>query len=464
MAVIETLYLLMKWDNSDFNKGAKEALKTTKDFQEKVEGSDRVVKKLGRSFEYLALNLARATLGFLSINSLVSASKNAAQYADALYMLGQETNNNVEDLDAWKGAVDRVSGAGKNFESSLKGMSEALGEISIGKGGDLAAKLGMLGIHVRDAHGRVKSALPIFFELSKVFARVGKTRAIGLGKELKLDPGLVLFLQKGPKAIEEAIEAQKKLGVTSIKNAEDAHTLLGNIADVGTAFRKVFENLNSVNAPLFNEVTEHLKDLAIYLQSHAEEVAIGIKAIAIGITALLIPALIGAVVASAPLLGLVTGAGLIYVALEKLWGLIEQFPPVFNFFVDGWHKLTKSVVDDIRWMVKELAHFTLPGLDSITKAFDYAKTLKDKISGHVTLVAQGQQAIAQSNNVPIALQSSTSLANNNNQSNRSTTVNVGPTTINTQATDAQGIANVFHGTLKDMLTNANNQTNTGRVA
>ncbi len=322
----------------------------------------------------------------------------------------------------------------------------------------------MLGIHVRDAHGRIKSALPIFFDLSKVFARVGKTRAIGLGKELKLDPGLVLFLQKGPKAIEEAIEAQKKLGVTSVKNAEDAHTLLGNIADVGTAFRKVFENLNSVNAPLFNEVTEHLKDLAVYLQSHAEEVAIGIKAIAIGITALLIPALIGAAVASAPLLGLATGAALIYVGLEKLWGLIEQFPPVFNFFVDGWHKLTKSVVDDIRWMVEELARFTLPGLDSVIKAFDYAKTLKDKISGHVTLVAQGQQAIAQSNNIPIALQSSTSLANNTNQSNRSTTVNVGPTTINTQATDAQGIANVFHGTLKDMLTNANNQTNTGRVA
>ena len=112
----------------------------------------------------------------------------------------------------------------------------------------------------------------------------------------------------------------------------------------------------------------------------------------------------------------------------------------------------------------------------ITKALGLASAAIDKIAGAASSVAgflgiggedaaqgvaAGQQAVAQANAAPLNAVTSSAISNTVASTNRETNVQVGEVVVNTQATDAEGIARDVGGSLNEQLAQVDAEFSTG---
>lgn len=114
----------------------------------------------------------------------------------------------------------------------------------------------------------------------------------------------------------------------------------------------------------------------------------------------------------------------------------------------------------------------------ITKALGLASAAIDKIAGAASSVAgflgiggdgeaaaqgvtAGQQAVAQANAAPLNAVTSNAISNTVASTNRETNVQVGEVVVNTQATDAEGIARDVSGSLNEQLAQVDAEFSTG---
>lgn len=114
----------------------------------------------------------------------------------------------------------------------------------------------------------------------------------------------------------------------------------------------------------------------------------------------------------------------------------------------------------------------------ITKALGLASDAIDKIAGAASSVAgflgiggdgeaaaqgvtAGQQAITQANAAPLNAVTSSAISNTVASTNRETNVQVGEVVVNTQATDAEGIARDVGGSLNEQLAQVDAEFSTG---
>lgn len=112
----------------------------------------------------------------------------------------------------------------------------------------------------------------------------------------------------------------------------------------------------------------------------------------------------------------------------------------------------------------------------ITKALDLASTAINKIAGAASSVAgffgiggedaaqgveAGQRAVAQANAAPLNAVTSSAISNTVASTNRETNVQVGEVVVNTQATDADGIARDVGGSLSEQLAQVDAEFSTG---
>ena len=112
----------------------------------------------------------------------------------------------------------------------------------------------------------------------------------------------------------------------------------------------------------------------------------------------------------------------------------------------------------------------------ITGALNLASTAINKIAGAASSVAgffgiggeeaaqgvaAGQQAVAQANATPLNAVTSNAISNTVASTNRETNVQVGEVVVNTQATDAEGIARDVGGSLNEQLAQVDAEFSTG---
>jgi hypothetical protein len=102
-------------------------------------------------------------------------------------------------------------------------------------------------------------------------------------------------------------------------------------------------------------------------------------------------------------------------------------------------------------------------IELIMKAVDLVKTIAGGITGALGTVkanlgisglAQGKEALAIAGSSPIGAQTSNSIANSSRSSNRTNSVQTGPITIQTQATDANGIAGALGNSMGQQMRQA----------
>lgn len=118
---------------------------------------------------------------------------------------------------------------------------------------------------------------------------------------------------------------------------------------------------------------------------------------------------------------------------------------------DGATSKVKSFID----LLKTVANFVKGSLDKVKSALGIEVNAD---------VKKGKDVLSQASSTPLASMSSNAISNSNMTSSKTTSVQTGPITVNTQATDANGIAGAIGNSMDNQMRQAVNQFDDGVLA
>lgn len=407
MSILETFYILFKGDNTDVKKAAKESEKSVDDLGNKIESTFKKVDKTTARVNQSFYDLAKSALAFVGATTaaytILHKSIEASNFAGELGNTAKALGVNVSALDAWGQAVQRTGGTAEGFQSSLRSLAQHFG-VSAGV------------------------ALKTLPQLADAFKRLGNFRSQYYGKALGLDEATILLLQQGRREVEAIIARQKELGVVTQKDVEISNKFKIANLELSLAFRSLYLVVAQDIIPVFTKAYHAILPFIDYLKAH-KDLVIG-ALIGIGIAAAIIAgafvvanaALFATIAAITILIGLFAGA------YEDIKAYIQGNSSLTGDLLKRWTNV-KNLFSDILEIMKKMFSFTnIPGAGA---AIGFAqKALNWATSSGSQLTAGSSEFF-------------------NRQFAQNSNVNVSSVVINTQATDAKGIAADF---TKELIT------------
>lgn len=271
--VIDELMITMGLDGSDVKKGMKD-----------VEGS---VSGFVNNIKSNILSIGGAFAGLYAVQQTFTEY---LSQADSLLKFSRAIGQNVEDIDAWGQAVKRSGGSAEGFQNSLKSLTVQLSKMSTTGKSRAGNILQSVGIDAGDI-GRQRNAFEVLSDIADKMQGMSKEEAFGFGASLGLDSGTIMLLQQGRDGVADLVGKMKELGTITPDDTwvEDFNDSIDDIKKsfmslMGIVFREV--------GPVFNWLTQQIKQLNIWLRKHETAVKAFFYMVAGLITALLIPTLL----------------------------------------------------------------------------------------------------------------------------------------------------------------------------
>ena len=244
--IIDTFITIFKSDSKDMEKGL-----------------DNINKKANTTKRVLQ-GLAVLGVGYF----LKRTVQDLLNTGFALNNLSNSLGENIEEIQAWDRAVERLGGSSNAFNETLKNIQQQLTLIPVEGMSPLLLQLNRLGINFRNVDGTVKSSLQVFRELAGVFGNLSQTQSFSLGKRIGLDEGTIRLLQKGSQSAEELIRKQKELGVISKEEAERITDVKNQLQDLGQVLRIGVLQLGSFFLPVVDKAVKGFQKLSGWVKDN----------------------------------------------------------------------------------------------------------------------------------------------------------------------------------------------------
>lgn len=239
MSVLDEFYLLFKSNAKDTEKDIDSLGKKVKQTQDDIDRTDKKTKELGLSFG----DLVKAFVGADAIEGVLSSMKNfavnSANYESNLLRLSQLTGINVSEIDAWDQALQKFGAPAGEFLSFLESANAQA--VSRGQGDyvkNLLENITKLSHETRDL---------------TMAQREFRFEQAGLPKDFALIPD---------DQMERTIAYFKETRGLTQQNAEEARR-----------YQNALQDLNSQWMKLFNDTVPILK----YFVRALDELATGIR-------------------------------------------------------------------------------------------------------------------------------------------------------------------------------------------
>ena len=432
--IFATLYALFKGDSTQLKATEKDVRKDNELTAASFKKLDEASGKVNNGFLNLAKHFAAVAAAGLSAAGVISGLHNAVKYAIDLNKISTSLNVNVESLDAWGNAVAAAGGTAEGFQGSLKGLAAHFGTTAA-------------------------IALKTLPQLADAFHRMSRVQALNYGKMLGLDEATILLLQRGRREVDAVIARQKELGVITKHDAEIFQKFDQQLTTTEHSFRSLFVAVAEKILPILTKILESFSNVAQYFRKHSD---------------FIIGALIGIGVAAgiAAIPFVVMNAGIILVTLA-VGALIAAFALMYEdlkvYFAGGDSLVGKSIKkwgEWIDWLIAKLKFLRdgFKGLFGISPENSGTAIRGYYDKGIVETIGTGQTAIERAAGSPLNSLSSGSILNKSSANNSATAVNISEITINTQATDAEGISGALGNNLTNYMRQANSQFDDGAVA
>jgi hypothetical protein len=391
MSVLDTFYILFKSDTTELRKGTNEALE-------------------------LISGLKNKLLGAIPAGFAAYSIKGALDFGVALSQASRTLGVNAQDLNAWRNAVELAGGDAAQFESTLTSLADKFGTSS----------------------GVILKVLPKYADL---LSRLSPGRAQQIGRQFGLDEGTILLLQHSRREVEAMVNSQKSLSSVTQQNIEKF--ALYNIATKKTkiSFQELFLVLATELLPYFIKFYDLLDKGVRFLIQHKDfVVGLGIAITALGVRFALATLPISLMSALIVLL-----IGLFAIVYDDIQTFLAGGDSLIGLFVDKFPAAAKILGDAFK-IIKDNLLSLLDPLEAVNNNF---QTLYNYLSNKLQSFSPFQLKINTDAGTPLppGFLASQALSNSINNNNNTKKVDIDQITINTQATDAPGIANTLANAL-----------------
>lgn len=236
MAVVDTLYFILKGDTVNLDNSVKKAKDNTRSLNRELARTDQLSSEAGKQLS----NLLKATL---SIGAIVAGTRAILEYSENLYSVSNSLKVNIETLGAWSAAAKNAGGTAEGFQQSLKKISEAL---------NLSPE-------------ETLSKLP---ELSDRFKNLSFQQSQKLGSELGIDEKTIELLRLGSEELEKIITYQKQLGSVTEEDAKIIHQFNLEWDNTLHGFKALGTQVFGILLPGFSEILKFIQTSVIDLRRY----------------------------------------------------------------------------------------------------------------------------------------------------------------------------------------------------
>ncbi len=226
--VIGRLAVHLGLETAAFEKGTRRATKEMSGFEKNMTRVSGAVKTA-----FVGM------LGAFAVDQLVTAAKDALDYAGSLGEVAKQLGVSTDALQSFRYIASQVGVEQDEMDKGLAKLTRTIGEAVTGSG-KAADLFDRLGISVRDSTGQVKSAEAILPEIANAYNRLGSeaeksalsAEVFGAKLGQKLNPALELGAQGIADMVREANELGLVLSKEMIDNADTASDTLTTLSNV----------------------------------------------------------------------------------------------------------------------------------------------------------------------------------------------------------------------------------------
>lgn len=506
MALLEELLIKIGVDATGADRKIDESKKKADGLTDSLEKTEKQSNETGAAFAGFAAKALGALTAILSVGNAISGAVGRAQMIGELSRTSEALGIAVEDLDAFGKAAERAGGDAQGARDSLTDMAEALGEaMSDGESGR-AKGFKALGVAIKDTNGKAKDGLTGILDLASAVEGLDKSAAVFKIKELGItDNRTVELILKGRKELERLLAVQKAQGVVTKEAAERAKVFNENLYALRGATSNAANGFFDSIIPALTKVIEWLTKVVEWATVHKDVIVGFFIAIAAVVAGMYLPAMIAAAAATLaatwPLLAIVAAItavgiafGLVYedimnfidgndsligqifekypLVKDVVMGIVDAFKflgavvaQIFNSLITGF----KQVIDFVGRGVSQIKN----GISSVSGFFGIGNDEVPQNRGELPSgsgqdpldvpsndsIAMANRAIGSASSSPLNGVSSSAISNSTQT--RTSTVEIGQVTVNSQATDAQGVAKDMNSELSNQLKNLEHESATG---
>lgn len=484
--LLDTLTILFESDAKKLDDGLQKSDKAADDLLDGLKKVDKQASNTGHSFAGMAAKALGALTAALSTGAAISGTIAKAADVAAIGQTADALGVAVEELDAFGRAAQAMGGDAQGARDSVTDMAESIGEALQDVESGRAKTFDALGISLRGVDGQAINAVEGILKLSDAVQGLSREEAVFRIKELGItDNRTVEMVLKGRKELERMLQVQKDSGVITKEQAlqaqkftESMNKLRGSLDTAGTGFM-------SIMIPALEKGVEWLTKIVDWANDNKDFVVGFFVAVAGIVAAVYLPAMISAGIATLAATWPLIAMGAAIAAVAALFAL--AYDDIMNF-VEGNDSFIGQIFEKFP-MVKEMimvviAAFKLMGegvaavfnmiVTGFKKMIDFVLTGIRQIKSGVSTVAsffgigggksgaaEGQQQLAAASASPLNSTTSSSISNSVASTNKETNVQVGEVVVNTQATDANGIAADVGGSLSSQLAQLDSEFSSG---
>lgn len=406
MALLDTLLLVFKADTSQADAGLDSARKKSDELIDSIRDADAAAGKAGASLKAMAAGALGGLAAAFSVSAAISGAFARADNIRAIEQTSDAIGAAIENVDAFGKAAEAMGGDAQGARDSLTDMAEKMGEAMSDVESGAAKAFKSLGISLKSADGSTKDSISGMLDLASAVEGLDRSAAVFKIKELGItDNRTVEMILKGRQELERMLRVQKEQGVVTKEAAENARKLteatgaLKNmISSAGASF------LDSI-IPALTKVIEWLGKGVSWMQDNKDFVIGFFGSIAAVVTALYLPAMASAAIATLAATWPLLLIGAAIAAAAAAFALI--YDDIMNF-VDGnesfigqvfekypmVEKIVMTLIDAFRqmWQIlitgaQQVGDFVTAGfrqvIAGIKAAVDYLSEAYGAITGFV---------------------------------------------------------------------------------
>lgn len=386
--VVESLIVSLKLDNTEFGRAVRESIDANNNLADSVDrvndssndasinikvyteetkkSSDETeqAKKQNDNFEKTINNVVKALSGlFTTIFASTGLQKlvdETSKTNDQLYFLSKNLGMNATDIKRWQNMAEMTGGSADGMAASLSGLSQSLWNLVTTGDASILPWFNALNVDVVNSGGQIRDLNDILLDVSDSLSKMSRPQAYNIAKNMGFDDGTINLLLEGRQAMQQMLETQKNIVISS----EEELKLSRQLNQQNALVSKQWEGLKTLIAnylmPYFLRFSEKVSGWLDYLNKNREVAKDLFKGMAVVLTLFLIPALIkGAVAMAAMFAPLLTGTGLVLALAAALVLLYRDY--------QGWKQGKDSVFDWTEW--SETIEMVLGWLDGLSEWF-----------------------------------------------------------------------------------------------
>jgi len=220
-------------------------------------GSLQPLQKLNQGLDVGIASIAKLGaglgIGAIALNGFnLSLVDQIDQQNDLAITLGVS----IQALQEW-GFVAQLSGSSAQaYESSIGGLSQAIGDTAndVGRAKAIFEKMG---ISVKDATGKVKSADVVMEELRQKLKGLEKTEKISILSKLGIDRSMLQMLESSDESINKLRLQARALGITTDEEKEKVAEYKDSMDTLGFAFTALATKMQISLTPAIKELADN---------------------------------------------------------------------------------------------------------------------------------------------------------------------------------------------------------------